>query len=89
MVFDLLQLTGGLILCFGNAPQIVQIIKTKSVEDLNLKTFILIPLGVLFMEIYAINLVANGSGLMFLITNTMALILGGIVAGLIIKYRED
>jgi hypothetical protein len=39
------------------------------------------------MEIYAINLYANGSGFMFLVTNTMSLILSGMMAGLIFKYK--
>ena len=38
MIFDLLQLAGGFILSFGYVPQIIQIIKTRSASDLNLKT---------------------------------------------------
>ena len=87
MIFDLLQLIGGGILSLGYWPQIVQIIKTKSVEDLNFKTFLLVFIGIFFMEIYAINLYANGSGFMFLVTNTMSLILSGMMAGLIFKYK--
>jgi MtN3 and saliva related transmembrane protein len=82
-----LQFIGGFILSFGYIFQVVQIIKTKSVNDLNLKTFISIFIGILFMEIYAVNLVVTGVGHMFLITNSMALILAGIMCVLILMFR--
>ncbi len=88
MIFNLLQLIGGIILTIGYIPQITQILKTKSVEDLNLTTFSSIFIGVGLMEIYAINLVLTGSGLMFLITNSMSLILAGIMVFLILLYRN-
>lgn len=87
MVYDLLQLAGGFILSFGYIPQIVQTIKTKSVEDLNLRTFLLIFIGIVFMEVYAVNLVLNGAGHMFLVTNTMALIMSCTMVLLILRYR--
>ena len=88
MIFDILQLIGGLILSFGYIPQIIQIIKTKSVNDLNIKTFLFVFIGILFMEIYAINLVINKVGYMFLVTNSMSLILTGLMCILIIKFRN-
>lgn len=88
MIFNLLQLIGGFILSFGYIPQIIQIVKTKSVNDLNLNTFLMIFIGILFMEVYAINLFVNGAGGMFLVTNTMALVLSGILSVLIIKYSK-
>ena len=88
MIFDILQLIGGLILSFGYIPQIIQIFKTKSVNDLNLKSFLFIFIGILFMEIYAVNLIINKVGYMFLVTNSMALILTGIMCILIIKFRN-
>jgi MtN3 and saliva related transmembrane protein len=87
-MFDILQLIGGCILAGGYVPQVVQIIKTKSVEDLNFITFLSVFVGVLLMEIYAINLVYSGSGHMFLITNSMSLALAGIMCGLILKYKN-
>jgi len=88
MVFNILQFIGGLILSFGYIPQIIQIIKTKSVEDLNFKSSLFIFIGILFMEIYAVNLVINKVGYMFLVTNSMALILTGLMCILIIKFRN-
>ncbi|WP_313342426.1 PQ-loop domain-containing transporter [Sedimentibacter sp.] len=86
MFFDALQLIGGAIMSFGQIPQIIQIIRTKSAKDLNLKTFSMMLTGILLMEIYAINLVLNGSGGAFLITNTVSLIASAIMVFLILKY---
>ena len=88
MIFDILQIAGGFILSFGYIPQIIQIIKTKSAADLNLKTFVMTFTGVLFMEIYAVNLVLHKAGGAFLITNTISLITAGIMVALVLKYGE-
>ena len=88
MVFNILQFIGGLILSFGYIPQIIQIIKTKSVEDLNFKSSLFIFIGILFMEIYAVNLVINKVGYMFLVTNSMSLFLSGLVCIMIMKFRN-
>ena len=88
MIFDVLQLIGGIILSFGQIPQIIQIIKTKSARDINLKTYIMMFTGIFLMETYAINLVVHGSGGAFLITNTLSLFASGIMIILILKYRK-
>jgi len=74
-MFDVLQIIGGIILAVGYIPQIRQVIKTRSCEDLNLKTYVAILAGIICMEAYAINLVLNGAGLMFLITNSLSLLM--------------
>lgn len=88
MIFDLLQLIGGIIMCIGQIPQIMQILRTKSAVDLNLKTFIMMFIGISLMEVYAINLVIHGSGGAFLITNTVSLIASAIMVTLILKYGK-
>lgn len=65
MLFTAMQLVGGLILSVGWIPQIVQIIRTRSVADLSLKAYLLMLLGILLMEAYAVNLAAQGSDLLF------------------------
>ena len=87
-MFDALQLAGGVILSVGYIPQIVKLIKTKSSRDFNLKTFLMVLLGITFMEVYAVNLTMNGSGAMFLVTNTMSLIIQIVLVTLIYKYRR-
>ena len=88
MFFSLLQLAGGIIMAFGQIPQIAQILKTKSARDLNLKTYVMMFTGISLMEIYAVNLVVHGSGGAFLITNTLALAAAGIMIILILKYGK-
>lgn len=86
MIYDILQLAGGVIMSFGQIPQIVQILKTKSAVDLNLKTYIMMFTGISLMESYAINLVLKGSGGAFLITNTASLLASGVMIVLILMY---
>lgn len=89
LFFDILQLVSGIILAFGYVPQIIQIVRTKSVKDLNLRAFLLISAGIFLSELYAINLTfVQKAGGMFLVTNTMALLMPSAVCLLIIKYRK-
>lgn len=88
MIFDFLQLLGGIIMSMGQIPQITQILKTKSAKDLNLKTYIMMFTGIFLMEIYAVNLVVQGSGGAFLITNTASLIASMIMIVLVLKYGK-
>jgi MtN3 and saliva related transmembrane protein len=83
-----LQIIGGLIMVVGYVPQILQIIRTKSVRDLNIRTFLAICLGISMMEAYAIGLVVyDHTGEAFLITNTLAVVANLTVVVLIIMYR--
>ncbi|UKS31088.1 PQ-loop domain-containing transporter [Paenibacillus sp. HWE-109] len=82
-----MQLIGGVILSVGWIPQIIQILKTKSVSDLSLKAYVLMFLGISLMEAYAISLVVTGAGLAFLVTNTMSLCVVLFVITLILRYR--
>jgi MtN3 and saliva related transmembrane protein len=88
MLFSLMQLIGGVILSVGWIPQIVQIVKTKSVSDLSLKAYLLMLLGIGLMEAYAVNLALEGTGLAFLVTNTMSLAVVSTVVLLILHYRS-
>ena len=73
----------------GYFPQVAQIIRTKSVRDLNIKMFLMLSLGLLLMEAYAIGIVVHDhSGQAYLITNTLGLVVNITVAGLIAYYRK-
>lgn len=77
-LFGIFQLAGGIIMAVGYVPQIVQMLRTKSSEGLNLKSFGMIFAGILLYEIYAISLVVlESSGHMYLVTNTVSTILSG------------
>lgn len=88
-VFGLFQLIGGIIMSVGYIPQIAQILKTKSSEGLNIKSFGMIFSGILLYEIYAISLVVlDGIGHMYLITNSVSTFLSGLMC-VLIKIYED
>ncbi|WP_238650256.1 PQ-loop domain-containing transporter [Paenibacillus piscarius] len=89
MVFTIMQLIGGIILSVGWIPQIVQIVRTRSVADLSLKSYLLMLLGIALMEAYAVNLAVQGVGLAFLITNSLSLAVVTLVVLLIIRYRSS
>ncbi|WP_233500629.1 MULTISPECIES: PQ-loop domain-containing transporter [Paenibacillus] len=83
-----MQLTGGIILSLGFIPQIVQIFKTRSVKDLSLKSYLLMLFGISLMEVYAVSLVVEGTGLAFLMTNTLSFMMVSIVILLILRFRS-
>lgn len=88
MLLAVLQLIGGAILALGYIPQIIQIIRTKSVSDLSLRSYLLMVVGISLMEAYAISLAISGVGLAFLITNTVSLCIVSIVVVLIMRYKS-
>jgi MtN3 and saliva related transmembrane protein len=73
-----LQFIGGIILSIGYFPQIIKIIKTKSVRDFSRVYVGGIFIGIIFMEIYALYMyfVMDTAGA-FLITNSVSLLLSG------------
>ncbi|PEF03562.1 hypothetical protein COM97_26500 [Bacillus thuringiensis] len=86
-LFNLLQFIGGLILSVGYIPQIIKIIKTKSVRDFSLIYLTGIFTGILFMEAYAVYMyfVMHTAGA-FMITNTIAMILSGTELALVLYH---
>ena len=83
-IYDLLQLIGGMILSVGAIPQIEQIIRTKSVKDINLTSIITLIVGMVLMQIYAVHYGLT----MFIITNTISLLLSIVKLALKIYYTK-
>jgi MtN3 and saliva related transmembrane protein len=86
LLFSALQLVGGVILTTGYIPQIVKILRTHSARDLSATMFAMVLVGVLCYETYAIYLVTQGTGLAFLITNTVSVCISFTTLALILKY---
>lgn len=86
-LFNLLQFIGGVILSVGYLPQIIKIIKTKSVRDFSLIYLTGIFTGILFMEAYAVYMyfVMHTAGAFF-VTNTIAMILSGTELTLVLYH---
>ncbi|WP_258560262.1 PQ-loop domain-containing transporter [Thermoactinomyces daqus] len=72
----------------GWIPQIVQIWRTKSVKDLNIKSYLMVLLGISLMEVYALSLATKGLGYAFLITNTLSLVIILVLVILILRYKK-
>jgi MtN3 and saliva related transmembrane protein len=87
MIFSLLQLFGGILLSLCWIPQIRQILRTKSVKNLNLTTFLLVLLGEICMETYATKLLLLGEW-EFFATNTIAMMVELYIVILILYYRR-
>ena len=88
-IFGIFQLIGGVIMSVGYIPQIVQMLRTKSSEGLNFKSFGMIFAGIALYEIYAVSLVViDGSGHMYLITNSVSTLLSGLMCLLIKVYEK-
>lgn len=74
MLADLLFLIGGGILAVSMFPQIIKILKTKSVKDLSSLYFSGVLIGIALIEVAAILIsqtayvISNGLGLIFIIT---------------------
>jgi MtN3 and saliva related transmembrane protein len=89
-IASILQLIGGFIMSVGYFPQIKTSLKTKSVEDIDASYYPFVFSGLALFEIYAITLVATtGSGIMFLITNSLSVLLAGTMLILSIIFRKN
>ena len=86
-IIDVMQILGGAIIGFGYIPQIIKILKTKSVEDLSLSMWGQVFLGLGLMEVYAVKLAVVDGVFLFMITNSIGFILSGVLVFLI-KYYE-
>ena len=87
--FSMLQLIGGVILSIGYIPQIVKMIKTRSVDDFSKIYLGSIFFGIVLMELYAVYMyLVLGVPEMrsFFITNTASTILSGTEFCLLMAY---
>ena len=85
---NIMQLAGGIILSVGYIPQIVRIIKTKSVDDFSFQYLFYMVLGIGLMEVYAVYNALQGSAIMFLVTNTLSLLTSSTMLVLYFIYRK-
>lgn len=89
MIFDLIQLVGGLMLSYSYVPQIIKIYKLKSARDVSLGMYVLCALGTALFEIYALYLFLNYSlGITLLFTNTLSVLLSTTTIFLIKRYQK-
>lgn len=87
-IVNLFQLIGGLIIGLSYLPQMFQIIKTKSVQDINLISLVTLGAGLCGTEVYALYLLFVQGLAMYLLTNTIGLITIIIMIILVLKYKK-
>ncbi len=85
-IMDVLQLSGGIILCAGYLPQIRRILTTRSAHDLSLAMWLSVLTGLVLMEIYAVHLFLTAGTRALLITNSASLAFSIVMVGLILTY---
>ncbi|PAW37915.1 hypothetical protein CKQ70_30720 [Bacillus toyonensis] len=87
---SMLQLLGGIILSIGYIPQIIKMIKTRSVDDFSKLYLGAVFSGIVLMEIYAVYmyLVLGVQEMQaFFITNTASTILSGTEFALLLAFQ--
>ncbi len=88
-LLNVIQIASGVLLTIGYIPQILTIRRTKFSKNINIETYLMVLGGVVLGEIYAINLVVNGSGVAYLCTNTCSIIVLCCLVYNILKYRKN
>lgn len=84
-MFDLMQVSGGLIGLFGYLPQIARILRRRSAEGLSLGMWSSVFAGVTLTEFYAIDLARHGEPTV-LMTNSIGMVLSGTLILLILRF---
>ena len=83
------QALGGAIAAFAYVPQLRQLLRTRSAGGLSLGSLRSLCLAIALMEIYAVTLVATeGTGVTFLATNTLSLVLVAGVTATAARYQR-
>jgi MtN3 and saliva related transmembrane protein len=82
-LFELLGVTGSLIVCGSVIPQIVRTYRTKSAHDLSIAYLAILMTGILMLMVYAIYI----RDFVFIFGNTLSILSVGILMGLWKRYR--
>jgi MtN3 and saliva related transmembrane protein len=81
---EILGYLAGMLTTIAFVPQVLQIYKTKSAEDVSLSMFLIFTLGVILWLIYGIKT----NALPVVLANTFTLILSLIILFFKYKYRK-
>ena len=88
VLFNALQLIGGVILVSGYPSQMRRLVKTKSAKDFSMTWLGSIALGIALMESYAIYCLTQGVAHAFFLTNTIALLAIIVLLSMVIYYQR-
>jgi MtN3 and saliva related transmembrane protein len=82
--FEILGVTGSLIMCVSVIPQIIKTYKTKCSDGLSISYFIILMTGMSMIMLYALYV----KDMVFIFGNGLALLLTGILIVLCFRYRR-
>jgi MtN3 and saliva related transmembrane protein len=83
ILFELLGVTGSLIVCGSVIPQVVRTYRTKSAHDLSIAYLASLMTGLLMLMSYSIHI----RDFVFIFGNTLSILSIGILMGLWRRYR--
>jgi len=82
--FEILGITGSLIMCVSAIPQIIKTYRTKCTTGLSISYLIILMTGMSMIMIYALYV----KDMVFIFGNGLALLLMGILIALCFRYRR-
>lgn len=82
--FEILGVTGSLIMCVSVIPQIIKTYKTKCSDGLSISYLIILMTGMSMIMLYALYV----KDMVFIFGNGLALLLTGILIVLCFRYRR-
>ena len=85
LIFEILGITGSLILCASAIPQIVKTYRTKSSGDLSILYLAILMFGLVLLMVYCLYV----RDFVFIFGNTLALSSTGVLIFLWFKYRKQ
>jgi MtN3 and saliva related transmembrane protein len=69
-IFELLGITGSLIICASIIPQVIKTYRTKSARDLSITYLMTLMIGIILLTVYSIYV----RDLVFIFGNTLSLL---------------
>ena len=82
---NLLQIIGSLTLLYSYLPQILQLIKTKKSEDMNIQFWLVLTIGLVCISG---NMLISGVPVFILLTQVLNAVFALITLILVVKYKR-
>ena len=83
--FEILGITGSLIMCVSVVPQIIKTYRTRCSDGLSISYLIILMTGMSMIMLYALYV----KDMVFIFGNGLALLLTGILVVLWYRYRNE
>jgi MtN3 and saliva related transmembrane protein len=84
-MFEILGITGSLIICISTLPQIVKTYRTKKANDISISYLIILMFGMTLMMIYSLHV----GDPIFIFGNSLSVLSTGVLIFLCLRYRSQ